>query len=113
MDKYILFSGEHSILDESKSQEINKENINNFKEDFKMTLDCLNKMDNHKISKNTEYGKKYKIFIQEELSFSHYNLINRLINDSENLSENIKLNNPIHKILYKIIKNLLMFQKLN
>ena len=103
--KIITFREDISFLEEKKFDE---DNIIHFQNTFKKTLDSFNKLDNKKININTEYGKKFKIFIQEELSFSHFNLINRLISDSDNLPEKIKLNYPLHKILYNIIKNLMM-----
>jgi len=84
------------------------ENLLHAHNEFKSTLDLINKQESPKRMKNTEYDKKYKEFIQEELSFSHFNLINRLINDSINLPEKIKLKYPLHKILYKIVKYLMM-----
>lgn len=81
--------------------------------DFRKIIEFLyaNKDDlkiNNKSSKLSEYEKKYKNFIQEELSFNHFNLINRIIQDSKNLTDEMKIQFPLHKILYKIIKSMMM-----
>lgn len=85
-----------------------KGDLRDFKENFNITLNLLNKKDQIKKHKNTDYSKFYKQFIQEELSLNHFNLINRIINDAQNLSDNIKLKYPLQRILYKIVRCLLM-----